>query len=455
MPLPLKTTPRKNERPRSQVLRLVISQFQRFVKLESSEGILLLICTVIALLWANSVWSDSYQHVWHTELSIGFGEVSTSRSLVHWINDGLMVIFFFVVGMEIKRQIVIGELSSLKKASLPVIAALGGMLVPAIMYGMVNKGSAGAGGWGIPMATDIAFSLGILALLGKRIPLQLKVFLMAFAIADDIGAVIVIALFYASGIAWTHLLTAGFILLLLIASNKLGIRSVSVYAILGFLLWMAFLDSGIHATVAGVLLAMTIPSRSNLDTRSFLAKTRSILAALEDGTRDEAAPNLEENQQATIRALEQAAEDLEAPTQRFEHALHPWVSYFIVPLFALANAGVRFDQGIISVLQSTVALGIVLGLVVGKQIGITLFAWIAVKTGLAAMPAHVTWRQIYGVSWLGGIGFTMSLFITGLAFVPGPLTDLSKTGIYIASIIAGAGGLWILKRNSTLRRKVG
>ncbi len=378
-----------------------------------------------------------------------------SWSLVHWINDGLMVIFFFVVGMEIKREILIGELSSLKKAALPMIAAVGGMIVPALIYSFVNKGTAGARGWGIPMATDIAFSLGVLTLLGKRIPGELRTFLMALAIADDIGAVIVIALFYASTIVWGHLLVAVIIVLLLIASNWMGIRSSAVYAVLGFLMWMTFLDSGIHPTVAGVVLAITIPARSKLDTRGFLEKARGILAQLDRRSALEAISNPEENCQATVRALEQIAEDSEAPTQRFERALHPWVSYFIVPLFALSNAGVKFEQGIGSLVQNTVSVGIFLGLVFGKQIGIILLSFLAVKAGLASLPSSVTWRQIYGVSWLGGIGFTMSLFITGLAFAPGLLTDFSKSGIYAASVIAAIGGLWVLQRRATLTTKIG
>jgi NhaA family Na+:H+ antiporter len=365
-----------------------------------------------------------------------------------------MVIFFFVVGMEIKREVLVGELSTVKKAALPVIAAVGGMIVPALIYSLVNKGTAAAHGWGIPMATDIAFSLGVLALLGRRIPVELKIFLMAFAIADDIGAVIVIALFYASGIIWSHLLAAAFILFLLIGSNWIGIRSIPVYAVLGFLLWIAFLDSGIHATVAGVVLAMTIPARSKLDTRRFLEKARAILAQLDRRKQDQSITTPEENRQATLRALEQTAEDFEAPTQRFERVLHPWVSFFIVPLFALSNAGVRFEEGIGSLVQNTVSVGVFLGLVFGKQIGITLFSFLAVKAGLASLPSSVTWRQIYGVSWLGGIGFTMSLFITGLAFVPGMLTDLSKTSIYAASVIAAVGGLWILRRNGTFPGKI-
>jgi Na+:H+ antiporter, NhaA family len=427
-----------------------VSQFQRFARLEISEGILLLTCTVIALLWVNSAWASSYHQLWHLDLSFGVAGVSVTRSLLHWINDGLMVIFFLVVGMEIKREVLVGELSSVKKASFPVIAALGGMLIPALIYGVLNSGTAGSPGWGIPMATDIAFSLGVLTLLGKRIPLQLKIFLMAFAIADDIGAVIVIALFYATGISWMHLLAAGLVLALLISANRAGVRSLPVYAFLGVLLWIAFLDSGIHATVAGVILAMTIPARSKLDKRAFLEHSRSILTELEEKNDNEGKSGAEENRQAAIRALVQQAEDFEVPARRFEHALHPWVSYFIVPLFALSNAGVSFDLSAGSLVSNRVALGVLLGLVLGKQLGITLFAWIAVKSRLALLPSSLTWKQIYGVAWLGGIGFTMSIFITNLAFPVGEMMALAKTGIYVASITAGLGGLWILRRNRIL-----
>lgn len=436
----------------SKVLNLIVSPLEQFTKLETFEGILLLISTIMALLWANSQWSGSYESLWGIELSVGVGTASISKSLLHWINDGLMVVFFFVVGMEIKREIFVGELSAIKKASLPVIAAFGGMVIPALIYFTINLGTSGIRGWGIPMATDIAFSLGVLALLGKRIPAQLRVFLMAFAIADDIGAVIVIAVFYASAIAWYYLLIASVILAILIVSNWAGVRSLATYAFLGVLLWLAFLHSGIHATVAGVLLAFTVPASSRLDKPDFLKNSRAILAQLEGKT--EIGGNYEDTRETTVRALAQLAEDFETPARRFERGLHPWVSYLIVPLFALSNAGAKFEEGFTSLLHSSVAVGAFLGLLVGKQIGITLFSWIAVKTRLAAIPTNVTWRQIYGVSWLGGIGFTMSLFITGLAFDPGLLADLSKSGIYAASVIAAIGGLWILKRSSTFSVKL-
>jgi NhaA family Na+:H+ antiporter len=434
-------------------VRTVARPIQEFLRLESSSGILLFGFTVLALVWANSPWAGSYDDLWHTEISIGIGSYAVSRSLLHWINDGLMALFFFVVGLEIKREMLIGELASLRKALLPVVAALGGMIVPALIYVALNRGSETLAGWGVPMATDIAFSLGALALLGKRIPIQLKVFLTAFAIVDDIGAVIVIALFYASGIVWSHLLIGAILLLLLIAANWMGVHHPLIYAVLGFLLWIAFLDSGIHPTVAGVLIAMTIPARSALDRRAFLQRAYDILRQLERGDKRADLATAEQSPQASVRAFAEIAEEVEAPTQRFEHALHPWVTFFIMPLFAFSNAGVTFEQGVGALVTSPAGLGVFLGLVLGKQLGITFFSWTAVKARIATLPAAVTWRHIYGVGWLGGIGFTMSLFIASLAFGAGNPLDASKLGIYAASIVSGIGGLWILRRAAGARNE--
>jgi NhaA family Na+:H+ antiporter len=426
-------------------VRTAARPIQEFLRLESSSGILLFAFTALAIAWANSPWARSYYELWHTEISIGVGGYAVSRSLLHWINDGLMALFFFVVGLEIKREMLIGELASLRKALLPVVAALGGMIVPALLYAALNWGTERMAGWGIPMATDIAFSLGVLALLGKHVPIQLKVFLTAFAIVDDIGAVIVIALFYASGIIWSHLLVAGVALLLLAAANWLEVRHSLVYAVLGVIVWIAFLDSGIHGTVAGVLTAMMIPARSVRDRRGFLERASGILRQLKRGEgRD--LTTAEESPQATVGALAETAEEVEPPTQRFEHALHPWVSFFILPLFALSNAGVTLQQGLGGLMMDTAALGVFLGLVLGKQLGITLFSRVAVKIRIASLPAAVSWRQLYGVGWLGGIGFTMSLFIASLAFETGSVLDASKLGIYAASVASGIGGYWILRR---------
>ena len=442
--------PKRTVKQMNRVVQTITNPIREFLKLQSASGILLFAFTVAAIVWSNSRWSDSYEEWWHTPISFGFGAIIFSKSLLHWINDGLMTVFFFVVGLEIKREILIGELSSFRKAMLPVVAAVGGMAIPALIYVGFTRGTPAVSGWGIPMATDIAFSLGVLTLLGKRVPIQLKIFLTAFAIVDDIGAVIVIAFFYASGIVWGHLAIAGFVLILLVSANWLGVRHLLLYTVLGVILWLAFLESGIHATVAGVLFAMTITARSNLDKQGFLKKSRSILDQLEGDNPRQVTSDSEERDQSMVQDPGQVDEDVKSPVQRFEHSLHPWVVFVIMPLFAFANAGVRFEEGLGSMMLDSVPLGLFLGLVLGKQIGITLFSWVAVKSRLASLPSAVTWRHIYGVAWLGGIGFTMSLFIAGLAFGDGPLMGESKVGIYAASLIAGVGGWLILRRRPAL-----
>jgi len=442
--------PKRTVKQMNRVVQTITNPIREFLKLQSASGILLFAFTVAAIVWSNSRWSDSYEEWWHTPISFGFGAIIFSKSLLHWINDGLMTVFFFVVGLEIKREILIGELSSFRKAMLPVVAAVGGMAIPALIYVGFTRGTPAVSGWGIPMATDIAFSLGVLTLLGKRVPIQLKIFLTAFAIVDDIGAVIVIAFFYASGIVWGHLAIAGFVLILLVSANWLGVRHLLLYTVLGVILWLAFLESGIHATVAGVLFATTIPARSNLDKQGFLKKSHSILDQLEGDNPRQVTSDSEERDQSMVQDPGQVDEDVKSPVQRFEHSLHPWVVFVIMPLFAFANAGVRFEEGLGSMMLDSVPLGLFLGLVLGKQIGITLFSWVAVKSRLASLPSAVTWRHIYGVAWLGGIGFTMSLFIAGLAFGDGPLMGESKVGIYAASLIAGVGGWLILRRRPAL-----
>ncbi len=431
------------------ILRIV-RPFQEFVKLEASGGILLLACTVLALAWANSPWGKSYVDLWHTQATIGIGGFILSKDLLHWINDGLMVVFFFVVGLEIKREVLAGELASAKKAALPIAAALGGMIVPAAIYSIFNAGGAGAMGWGIPMATDIAFALGALTLLGNRVPLALKVFLTALAIVDDIGAVLVIALFYTTQISWLWLFIGGIILLALIVANQVGVRSLLFYTLLGIGLWLAFLQSGIHTTIAGVLLAMTIPARARIHRDAFLERSRALLSEFEQASGH--SENILTNpvQQAALQELETACEQTETPLQRFEHALHPWVTFTIMPIFALANAGVTFAGDVSVMLIHPVSIGVAAGLVLGKQLGITLFTWLAVKSRLAVLPNGITWKQIYGVGWLGGIGFTMSLFIATLAFDGSELLTAAKLGILTASLLAGIVGWMYLARNLAL-----
>jgi len=423
----------------------LIRPFREFTKAEASSGILLIICTITALIWANSGISESYFHLWHTEISIGIANYSLSYSLHHWINDGLMAIFFFVVGLEIKREFLVGELSSPRQAILPVAAALGGMVVPAFIYILLNMGGKGEAGWGIPMATDIAFVIGLMALLGSSVPVNLKIFITALAIADDIGAVLVIAFFYTSGLSLTALITAAGIFILLIIVNRLGVRNLLIYVILGFALWLAFLKSGVHATVAGVILAFVIPATSRYNTKDFLVNGKELLEEFDkEGVEG---PNVlaNEERQSIVQTLESTCRRVLTPLQRFEHSLNPWVSFFIMPVFALANAGVPLQSDFFTALVNEVSLGIIGGLFIGKQIGIFLFSWLAVKLNIAGLPSKVNWKHIYGAGILAGIGFTMSLFITNLAFTSEELSNIAKVGILAASLISGVTGYIVLK----------
>lgn len=408
---------------------------------------MLLVCAVAALTWANSPWADTYEAVWGTEVSLEVGGLHISKSLLHWINDALMAVFFFVVGLEIKREVLVGELASFRRAAFPIVAAVGGMAVPAAVYMALNVGGDGERGWGIPMATDIAFALGVLALLARRIPLGLRVFLAALAIADDMGAVLVVALFYTESVVWTNLLAGGGLLVVLVVADRVGVRHPLVYALLGVGVWLAFLESGVHATVAGVAVAMAVPSRARINTFQFLARVRLLAKEFEGAGEAGERVTMSIQRRAAVEALESAARDVETPLQRMEHHLHPWVAFVIMPLFALANAGVSLGGESATDPTNAVTLGVLLGLVAGKQVGITLFAWLAVRSGLAALPEGVTWRQVYGVAWLGGIGFTMSLFITGLAFGEGTLATQAKVGVLVASAVAGAAG-WLVLRGS-------
>jgi len=416
---------------------------QKFVRQAASGGIVLLIFTIIALIWRNSPGGESYIHFWETELSINLGNWTLSESLLHWINDGLMVIFFFVVGLEIKRELTTGELASARKAALPVAGAIGGMLMPAAIYLILNAGGSAQQGWGIPMATDIAFTLGILMMLGSRVPLPLKVFFTALAIADDLGAIIVIAIFYTSQISWISLGIAAIFFVALVALNRARVYSPLPYVVLGIGLWLAFLQSGIHPTIAGVLLAATIPARSPANMRTLLAQVISVLQSFELPVRWRDQPD--SRRQAAVSTLEQITERMQSPAQRLEDVLSPWTIYMILPLFALANAGVAISPDSINTLTSPVSLGIIFGLVVGKPLGISILAWAAIRLRIAELPGGVDWRQFISTSTLAGIGFTMSLFISGAAFAGEPaLREVSKLAILVASIIAAIVGLGLL-----------
>ena len=425
---------------------LLLRPFQTFFKLEAAGGILLLVCAAAALILANSPPAETYFGLWQTLVTVGAGSFVIAKPLLLWINDGLMAIFFFVIGLEIKREVLVGELSSPKKAALPLAAALGGMVVPALIYLAFNAGTDTALGWGIPMATDIAFALGVLALLGTRAPLALKIFLTALAIVDDLGAVLVIAFFYTAELSWISLALGGVFLLALIVANRAGVRRTWIYVVLGLALWVAFLKSGVHATIAGVLLAMTIPARRRIDADAFLLRGLKLLDTFASGVKPgEVEPTAD--QRDAVHSLEVACEAVETPLARMEHALHPWVAFAIMPIFAFANAGVALGGDVGAALGASVSLGVILGLFFGKQIGVTAFSWLAVRLGWAVLPEGVGWRQVYGVSLLTGIGFTMSLFIANLAFDDPAVLDQAKIGIFAASLLSGVLG-WVLLRRS-------
>lgn len=432
----------KTSPPSPRPIERLLSPFQRFIHLESSGGIALIACTVVALVWTNSPWAASYHHLWALEFSIGIEGFSLSKDLHHWINDGLMAVFFFVVGLEIKRELLTGELASVRKATLPVAAAIGGMVVPASVYALLNLSGAGTNGWGIPMATDIAFAIGVMALLGKRVPLSLKVFITALAIADDLGAVLVIALFYTDAISLIALAVAGGFFATMTVLNLLHVRSPLPYALLGVGLWVSMLESGVHATIAGVLGAMTIPCRTHMSPRHLVARAQRAMGAFGDEEATERHEQVSGEQEAYLDDLESAVHRVQTPLRRLETALHPWISFVIMPVFALANAGVILTLELGDVI--TVPLGIILGLVLGKPVGIALFAWLAVKLNLAELPQGMSWRALVGGGMLAGIGFTMSLFIANLAFGEGPLLEPAKIAILAASLLAGLSGAGIL-----------
>jgi NhaA family Na+:H+ antiporter len=410
---------------------------QEFTRLAASGGLMLLIFASLALLWANSGLSEAYTSLFETELEFSLGAFHVSESLLEWVNDALMVIFFFVLGLEIKREVTAGQLASPKKAALPLASAVGGMLVPAGIYAIVNANdSAAVQGWGIPIATDIAFTLGVLTLLGGRVPLSLKVFFVAMAIADDVGGILVIAIFYSSGLILTNLAIAAAIFVGLLVLNRWRVFSPFPYAILGIGLWLAFLESGIHPTLAGVMLAATIPTRSPANLGRLMAQTDTVLNRYEY-------VESESREQAVVHALKMILDRMEPPAQRLEHDLQPWTTYLILPIFALANAGVVLGADTGMNLSNTVGVGIILGLVVGKPLGVSLFAWLATRLGLAEMPEDIRWPQFLSASFLAGIGFTISLFFTQAAFSDPQLLASAKLAILLASAIAAITG-WVL-----------
>jgi len=422
----------------------LLKPFALFAKQASAGGIVLLACAVVALLWANSPLSEYYFRLWSIPVEVRFGNlVDIDKPLLLWINDGLMAVFFFLVGMEIKRELLVGELRSPRKAMLPMAAAVGGMVVPALIYASLNWGTPEIRGWGIPMATDIAFALGALALLGTRAPLALKVFLTALAIVDDLGAVLVIALFYTENLKVNALLYSLLFWGAMIAMNRLGVRNALIYFIVSLGLWYFMLKSGVHATVAGVLGAFAIPVRSRIDPELFIARVREYLNQFDQPV-TERTIILSPEQQSAVEAIERESLRVQSPLQRLEHQLHYFVAFFVMPIFAFANAGVALGgEGGLN-WTSRVIWGVALGLLIGKPLGIALFSWLAVRLGLAQLPQGINFVHIVGVGFLGGIGFTMALFIGGLAF-RGDELNYAKLGILSGSALAGAIGFMMLR----------
>lgn len=435
---------------RKELIDQIILPFQRFLHGQSSGGIVLLACTAAALIWANSPWAAGYDKFWHTEVFFQFGDVRLSEPLVLWINDALMAAFFFVVGLEIKRELLVGELASIRKAALPIAGAIGGMVLPAAVFSVLNWNHPEAlRGWGVPMATDIAFAVGIMALLGDRISLSSKVFLTALAIVDDIGAALVIAVFYTEHISVLALsIGMGFFVAMLIA-NRIGVRAAIPYALLGLGLWLCFLESGVHPTIAGILGALAIPARTKINADDFVLAGSTFLERFETAGETGEHVMTSREQRGALKAMETACLFAQTPLQRLESQMHLWVMFVVMPLFALSNAGVTLGGAIEGAAGSTVVWGIVLGLCLGKPLGITIFAWLACRLRIAQLPSGLSWRQLHGMAWLGGIGFTMSLFIASLAFRDTESLMLAKAGILAGSVVSAIVGWSILRQTNS------
>jgi len=424
----------------------VLTPLEEFIHRQTTSGILLMLCAIAALYVANSPWNEAYHHLLDMPFTVGMPEFQLSKSLHHWINDGLMALFFFVIGLELKREILVGELANQKKAMFPIMAAIGGMLVPVLIYISFNPSGHTSDGWGVPMATDIAFALGTLALLGNRIPKTLLTFLVALAIVDDLGAVMVIALFYTETIDPVALVIAATMLLLLIALNLGGIRRPLPYILLGLVLWIAMLKSGVHATLAGIFLAFTIPMRPKYEPERFLSHISRMVGQIKRAHQSERNIVINDELRSRVCALGDGVQLVQAPAQIMERKMHLPSAYFIIPIFALANAGIPIDwSSFSSIVTHPVSVGITAGLVLGKLIGIAGFSWVAVKLGLASLPEGLNFKHIVGVGLMGGIGFTMSIFIAELGFAHSPEDLLmAKTGVLLASILAGVSGfLWL------------
>lgn len=418
----------------------------RILKNNSVPGIILILVTCVAIVWANSPASNFYFKLWQNKITLGFGDAVISKPLLLWINDGVMAMFFFAIGLEIKREIIAGELSTWKKSAMPVFAAFGGMIIPSLIFIAFNKGTPASNGWGIPMATDIAFSLGILSLLGKRVPLSLKIFLTAFAIVDDLGAVLVIAFFYSSKIILSNVALGALFLGIMIFMNWAGVRNKLAYAIPGILgIWLAFLLSGVHATVAGVLAAFVIPASTKINKHDFKQSVINLANGI-SVLKDKKNQFLTKEEQHAVTSIKEKCEHFEPPLQSLENSLQPWVIFFIMPVFALSNTGVVLGTNLPDVIAAPSGLGIILGLVTGKPLGIFIFSWMAHKMKIAELPKNVNWLHILGIGLLGGIGFTMALFITSLAYRESALIISAKISILFASVIAALAGYLVLRK---------
>lgn len=426
-------------------LALAFTPFEQFVRTSVSGIGLLLLGTLAALVLANTPLSAAYEAFWNTHLTIGTSTFGVDMSLRHWVNDGLMALFFFVVGLEIKREVLVGEMRHPRQAALAIAAAIGGVTIPALFFLALNPEPPGQQGWGVPIGTDTAFALGIVTLFGSRVRPVLLVFLTAFSIVDDILAVAVIAAFYTASISWSAASAALVLLAALAVANRTGFHRWPLYAVLGVGVWLAVLKSGVHATAAGVLVSLVVPARSWINPSEFLVRGRKLIDDFEAACY--VAPSIltNEPQQQATQAIGRLIEDVETPMTYFQSRLNPSVAYGVLPIFAFANAGLPLTAGVGDALQSPVTWGVIVGLIVGKPVGIALFSWLAVRLRIAALPGTVTWRHIAGVACLGGVGFTISLFITELAFGAGELANQARVGIFVGSLIAGTAGYLVLR----------
>ena len=422
--------------------RRLLLPAQTFIHAQAVSAIVLLAAALLAVIWANSPWSESYEDLWTHVIVLDLGIFSIEESAHRWSSDGLMVLFFFVVALEIKRELVHGELSSRRKAMLPVAGALGGMVLPAAIYLLFNAGGQGERGWGIPMATDTAFALGVLALVGRRIPAEVRVFLLALAIVDDIGAILVLAVFYTESVSVAALAIALLLLALIALMNRIGVTSLTPYFVVGAFIWVAFLKSGIHATIAGVMLGALAPATPYLAKDIFMERAGALLRRLKTATMQDD----QEGAETVLGEIEELTTAVEAPVDRLVRILQPWISYGVVPIFALANAGIVITgDAVRDAATSSVTFGIILGLLVGKAVGITSVAWLAVRFGIASMPRRMNWLQLASIGMVAGMGFTVSLFFTEISFGGVAPTSDAKMGIFSASIVAGVLGYLMLR----------